>query len=90
MADERAETVETLRSSHGDMEHPDTYPSGSSTIDIKRKAYNMRDSTREVAATFVASVRQGNAIMVLWNTFAYSGSWDTRDCAKAPQKDETK
>jgi len=40
-----------------------------------RKAYNMRDSTREVAATFVASVREGNAIMVFSNAVAYFGSW---------------
>ena len=35
-----------------------------------RKAHNMRNSTRKVAATFVASVRQGNAIMEFWNAFA--------------------
>ena len=34
------------------------------------KAHKMRNNTRKVAATFVASVRQGNAIMEFWNAIA--------------------
>lgn len=50
----------------------------------------MRESTREVAAMFVASVRDGNAIMIFSNAVAYFGSCEDRECAKAPAKDETK
>lgn len=49
----------------------------------------MRDSTREVATKFVASVSEDNAIMVFSNAVAYVGSWKARDCAKALAKDET-
>ena len=49
----------------------------------------MRDSTREVATKFVASVREGNAIMVSSNAVTYFGSLEARDCAKALAKDET-
>jgi hypothetical protein len=49
----------------------------------------MRDSTRKVATMFVASVREGDAIMVFSNAVAYFDSWKARECAKAPAKDET-